>query len=285
MNVIRKQFQRKPSTLIYQSKAFLPSSGLKNLRTPLMFEFQQSNVQISNKEALALFKLCEMEVSENLPIIFPQIIGLPLIMALLAHPKFPEPIWNGLQVRNVIKEHHAIKVGERLEFSVKSSEFQYITKGAELDLIMNVRAGEKLLWESVTTLYFKGKFGIATKKDPKSNSKFQGSQVASWITSIGGGIKYGSISGDYNGIHLSNLYAKMFGFKKAFFHPHRVVGRIIQETCVLGEPLPKKLSLWFKGPVPYNSKVNLIKNSDSNSNEYALYLDSDHRPCVLLSMD
>jgi hypothetical protein len=282
VNIISKKYHTRPSALIYQARAFIPSKGLDNQKSPQIFEFHQTNAGIDKKQAQALFELCQMEESENIPIIFPQVFGFPLIMSLLTHPEFPEPIWRSLQIRNSITSHRIIKVGENLEFKLKSSEFRYLEKGAELDLVLKVEAEGELLWESSTTFFYKGKFKTKGAVVASSGPKIEGTKVADWKVPSGGGARYGSISGDYNGIHLSDFYAKIFGFKKAFLHPHRVIGQIISVITKLGQCPPNNLKLWFKGPVPYNSNVRLMK-SDGPS-DYSLHLEGDSRACVLFSM-
>jgi len=96
----------------------------------------------------------------------------------------------------------------------------------------------------------------------------------------GGGWAFGSLTGDYNGIHCWPWYARRFGFRAAFLHPQRVAG-----LCMARLAGPRTeaqtLELWLKGPVFYCEEVALSTTAREGAVQFGLALAGDSRMALL----
>jgi hypothetical protein len=95
----------------------------------------------------------------------------------------------------------------------------------------------------------------------------------------GGGWAFGRLTGDYNGIHTWNWYARRLGFRAAFSHPQRAAGLCLAR---LREPQAdaQTLDLWIKGPVFYGAEVMLRAVDDERGVRFGLALAGDPRPAI-----
>ena len=85
------------------------------------------------------------------------------------------------------------------------------------------------------------------------------------------GRRYGSVSGDYNPIHLHAMTAKLFGFKRAIAHGMWTLARTLAEV---EDDLPADgrvfLEVGFKRPVYLPSTIVL----DASKSNGALFLEA-----------
>jgi hypothetical protein len=97
----------------------------------------------------------------------------------------------------------------------------------------------------------------------------------------GGGLTFGRLTGDYNGIHLFDTYARAFGFARAFFHPLRIVARAMQEAGFDG---PHRTQLWFKGPVLHDSHIQVRRGDEGaqGSSILSIHVADDPRGAILI---
>ena len=59
---------------------------------------------------------------------------------------------------------------------------------------------------------------------------------------------FGRFTGDYNGIHLWDWYARRFGFRRGLYHPPRVLGECLARLPRLEEQdCPVRLDVWLMG--------------------------------------
>jgi len=102
-----------------------------------------------------------------------------------------------------------------------------------------------------------------------------------WRMPVGGGRRFGALTGDYNGLHLFDWYARRQGFERAFLHPQRVLGQCLAR---LGPPDPDKplrLDAWLKGPVFYGAQVGLRAAVQADATVFALHVGEEERPALV----
>ncbi len=277
-------FSRRPSTLAYMLRAFHRSSGLRKAgRFPSVRASWRPFR--SERRQLELFaQLTGLHASGDLPILFPHVFGFPLQMAILTHPAFPLPIWGALQIRNHLLLHRPLRADAELELETSVAEQRILGKGAEVDLRTRVRSHGELLWESLNTFYYRGRYGdagaaSALAQQPKTAS----TELARWRTQTGVGWRFGGLTGDYNGIHWSRWYARSFGFPQAFHHPQLVLGQCMARLPAIDPAAPQRLDAWLKGPVFYDSEVRLQGATHLDRNEFSLLSAGEQRPAIVAS--
>ena len=214
------------------------------------------------------------------PLLYPQAAGFRLLMTILTDRRFPFPIWGALQVRNRLVLHQPISRSDILEFEARIAGARALDKGTEIDLACAVRRAGKLVWESLNAFYYRGTRGAQPDPGPPATPPaLDGAPIAEWTAPTGRRARFGRLTGDYNGIHLSDWYARLFGFRGAFHHPQRMLGQALAHLPRAMRGMPVQLEAWLKGPVYYGAKVSLRASADRSA--FALYVESDERPAIL----
>jgi acyl dehydratase len=203
-------------------------------------------------------------------------------MALLTDRRFPLPIWNALQIRNHLVLHRAFDRGAMLDFATHVPAQRVVDKGVEIDLYTAAHVEGGLAWESTNTFYYRGRFGAAGEPSPFAVApRVERAKLVRWTMPAGGGVRCGRLTGDYNGIHLSDWYARRFGFRGAFQHPQRVIGECLARLPQRSSATPLRLDTWLKGPVYYGAKVALRVSETGDDAKFALHVNGDERPAIV----
>jgi acyl dehydratase len=274
-------FRRRPSALRYMALAFWPSSGVRAGEPFPDLVARWHGVRATAPQLADFAALCGPESGEALPFLFPHALGFRLHMALLTHPAFPVPIWRVLQIRNRITEHRRVARDAALDLELRVAGHRVLERGLEVDLHGCAREAGEIVWESVNTFYVRGRFGPAGAASPFAAAPaVDASAPERWTIDRGGALRFGALTGDYNGIHLADRYARLFGFPRAFLHPQRVLGRCLARLSMpCGAPL--RLDTWLKGPVPYGAEVTLRASSREDEIVFALSVEKDERPAIV----
>jgi hypothetical protein len=190
-------------------RALWPSPGFKKIPVVPALHVVQNNFYFHKADCRALSRLSDLSYQAELPIFFPQVLGFRLVMRAVTDPSFPEPIWNALQVRNEITQYGPIFEGDMVKLELMTDSQRFLEKGAEVDFKIIASKNNTKIWESLTTFYYRGRYrnGSGSPVYPPELSSVPGD---SFRLQDGGGLRYGGISGDYNGIHLWAPYAKNF---------------------------------------------------------------------------
>jgi acyl dehydratase len=276
------KFRSAPSVAAYMLRALLPSPGLSRAGgfPPLRAVWQ--GYRACPQDVDAFLKLTGLSADSGLPLLYPQVAGFRLLMVLLTHPAFPLPIWRALQIRNHLLLHRPIPPDAKLEFESRVAGQRVLDKGAEVDLHTALRSRDGLLWESLNTFYYRGRFagnggGSPLAKAPEAGAR----EVAAWTTHRGVGWRFAGLTGDYNGIHWSNGYARVLGFPRAFHHPQLVLGQCLSRLIPAAQSQPQRLDAWIKGPVFYGREVGLRAEEQPSGVAFALNLKGDPRPALV----
>ena len=258
------EYRSKPSALVYMARAVLPSAAK---RRPL-----------AAPELVLRWRGVRLASSELEPVLYFHVAGFRLHMALLTHPAFPLPIWKMLQVRNRLVQHRALASGSRVDLELRLAALRVLEKGMEADLHLSVTESASLAWEGVTTFYARGRFGATAEGAVPSPPEPPGPPIGEWTVPEHGALRFARLTGDYNGLHLSDAYARRMGFAKAFLHPQRVLDACLKR---LAPRAPRVLEAWLKGPVPYGAKARLCTADADGGCRFGLWTEFDPRPAIL----
>ena len=279
---LRIELRRRPSTVGNMTRALYPSAGLAKAGRFPSIVVSWTRHQVDRRHLDTFLGLTGLGASGHLPLLFPHVVSFPLQMTILTHPMFPVPIWGALQIRNHLLQHRRISTGEVLDLETRVAGQRFLEKGAEVDLYSTVRSGAEVVWESLNTFYYRGRFGPPGEASPLARSPDGAEEVyARWRMPSGTGRRFGGLTGDYNGIHLSSWYARLFGFKGAFLHPQLSLGLCMAHLAGREDPEGQRLDAWLKGPVYYNSAVTLRAAVSENDSVFALLADEDERPRIV----
>lgn len=279
---IVERYDRAPFALHFMSRALRRSPGLAKGCIVPRIAVQWSTFRFEPAQLQAFHRATGLRVNSGVPVLLPQVIGFRLVMALLTHPAYPLPIWSALQVRNRLVRHVRIDPGEQLDMRTQVDEQRTVPKGIEVDLVSRLMRGPVCCWEGRTTFFHRGQFGepTSTSLQPDSPNLAKASVVDNFQMPSGDGWAFAKLTGDYNGIHCWNWYARRLGFPKAFPHPQRVAA-MCQSRLAGPDTDAQSLDLWIKGPVPYGNCVGLSAVDGGEGLRFGLALQGDARSALL----
>jgi len=276
-------FDHRPSTAAYMLRAVWPSPGLRKTGGLPSIRVGWRRHRIDPRHLARFLRLTGLRADRGVPMLYPHVFGFPLHMVILTHPAFPLPIWGALQVRNHLLQRRPISADAVLDLETRVARQRVLDKGVEVDLHTTVRAREEEpVWESLVTFYYRGRFGAPEGASPLARAPTVGDTVvAGWRTSSGVGWRFGSLTGDYNGIHCWSWYARLFGFRGAFHHPQLVLGQCVAHLAESSPGDTERLDAWLKGPVYYDADVSLRATGEGTGTAFALIAAADARPAIL----
>lgn len=214
-------------------------------------------------------------------ILYPHVFGFPLQMALLTHRAAPLPVWGVLQVRNHFLLHRRYSEHELLELVTRVAGQRVLPKGVEVDLYSILSARNECVWEGLTTFYYRGRYGPGQAASPLAKPR-SGTwpEVDRWRMPPYGSWRFAGLTGDYNGIHWWNWWARRMGFKAAFYQSQRAVGHSLVRLTVPASGR-QRLDVWLKGPVYHHSVVRLEGSAGPNKRWFALSMEGSMRPSIV----
>lgn len=292
MTAFHRIFRAAPSAPAYMLNAFRPSPGWNSGRgcPDLRLTWRGYRVEPAAVELLrATAEMDAEDSSSRLDILYPQVTGFRLIMAMLTNPAWPLPIWNALQVRNRLRLHAPLTAGVDFELEAHMSGWRVLASSLEIDIHTTLAQAGACRWESIVTFYYRGRFGAETQggvaigagSSPPAVTS-EALEVASWNVGCEDRWRFAKLTGDYNGLHQWDWYARRMGFPAAFPHPQRVLGQSLARLPDPG-PAPLELDLWIRGPVFFGRDVTMRHHSQAGSGArgFGLWLEGESRPALL----
>ena len=274
----------RPRAWRYMLEALLPKAAPAP-RMPDDLHVEWTQYRPRRREVDDFACLCGLAPAAGaLPPLLLHAIAFRAQMALLTRRAFPLPIWRVLQVRNRLVDLEPVMPDATLAFRCRVHAQRVVAKGLEVDLETCIDSGPLQVASSVNTFYVRSRVadGVVAARVPEPPT-FTEERRHDWHVSRGGGYAFARLTGDYNGIHLFDGYARRFGFPRAFLHPLRVVGQAIARAP--GEPTggPGTTEVWMKGPVLRDSDVYLRVGPDAAGNPVlAVHGQSDPRPAIVI---
>ena len=284
------EFHRRPSTLAFMARAFYPSPGLRGAAAFPDLRARWAGHRVDGRHLARFRGLTGLRGERGLPLLYPYVLGFPLHMVVLTHPRFPVPIWRVLQVRNHLVRRRHVPETAVLDLETKVGPHRTLDKGIEVDLCTTVTSEGAVAWEGVATFYIRGHFGQPGAPSPLARAPEVADRGgpavdARWRMPVGPGWAFGGLTGDYNGIHWSDAYARRFGFRRAFHHSQLVLGQCLARLSDTGawraEPEAARLDAWLKGPVYYEAQVRLRAQAQAEATTFALVADGEERPAIV----
>lgn len=191
-------------------KAAFPARGRGGAELP---ELVVPDVEVNVDRIADYDRVCGFPLTDELPPTYPQVLALPLHMALVTDPRFPLPALGLVHIENRIAQRRPLRLGERLSLRVRATPVESHPRGRKVSVVTEVRVGGELVWEGVATTLRRESGGPRAERP--AGERPAGAQ---WRLAADLGRRYAAVSGDRNPIHLSKLTAKPFGFPRAIAH-------------------------------------------------------------------
>ena len=214
-----RELQRPPRMLGLYARAaagMLPLAGRRGGGEVPELELALRDVAVDRAHLARYARVCGFRVGDELPATYPHVLAFPLHMALMTDPSFPFAPVGTVHLANRITLKRPLDAGERLDLLVRAREGEPHPKGRLVEMVTEAHAGGEVAWEGLSTFLRRGGgSGETAKKRRKPPEPPRG---AVWRLPGDTGRRYADVSGDRNPIHLHDLTAKAFGFKRAIAH-------------------------------------------------------------------
>lgn len=269
--MLTMEFSTPPSPVIgYLKAAASRAPGLRAGQTIPAIQASVEQVMLSPRKLERYRKLCGFGDSQSLPLTVPHILASSLHLAVITHPKFPLRPAGLVHVRNEVRQHRAIDVGQPLDIEVSVEGHRVVDAGIEFDLITKVSDGRPgVAWESISTNLKrgggKGKGGGWTPPDLSDYDA-----IAQWKAPESIGRRYGILAGDINPIHMHALTAKAFGFPRAIAHGMWTFARCAAEIVGSNPGGGVSFSASFKRPLLLPGEAFLYSRGTKTRREFLL---------------
>lgn len=184
-------------------------------------EVRLPSVRVDRTRLAEYDGVCGFALRDALPATYLHVLVFPVQVALMVDRSFPLGLAGLVHVRNRIVAHRPVDAGEVLSLRSSARALRPHPKGAQVDLVGEVRVGEELVWEGVSTYLARdtSTAGEIAPETPVTVELGPDARVnAVWHVPAGMGRRYASVSGDVNPMHLSSLAAKAFGFPRTLVH-------------------------------------------------------------------
>ena len=263
------QFRTSPSLWSLYPKVIVARKPalLRDGATVPRIAAELSPVRIDAAHLRAYRECCGIAPERFLPLAYPHVLASGLHLAVLSHAAFPVKLLGLVHVRNRIRQYRALNADESGVLQVVIEGHEDTARGQEFSLRSQwqTAAGE-LVWEEECVFLARRKRAApAAARDGDGDgdgdaaaadtSRPGGMRATSFRAPAGLGRSYGVLSGDLNPIHLSDLSARLFGFKAAIAHGMWSMARcaadldpgLLQSACELNVSfkLPVFLPAWL----------------------------------------
>lgn len=242
----------------------LKKTGSKELPA---FTLERHDVAVEPSHVRAYESVCGFPHKDTLPVPYLHMLAFPLHMAVMTDPEFPFPAMGTVHLENTITQHRAATAAERFDVSVSATNLRAHAKGRVFDMITEVRVGDDLVWDEVSTYLRRGKGDEAAAAGLALDVVEEGG--VDWRLPGDLGRDYASVSGDYNPIHLYGLTAKAFGFPRQIAHGMWTKARCI---AAVENRLPDavRVEVAFKTPVLLPATVRFASRTSDSGHEFSL---------------
>ncbi|MCC6497357.1 MAG: hypothetical protein IT193_13980 [Propionibacteriaceae bacterium] len=206
-----------PSPGALFAKALLPSFDRGPARIPDLTTVV-TGIRPDPARLAAYDRLCGFTLRDRVPPTWLHVLTFPLHIHLLSGPATTVRLAGAVHVANRMQLHRPVTGTDALDVAVRVENLRPHRRGALLDVVGEVRVGDELAWEGVSTYLAPGA-GTSGSPEPSERPPFEPVRpVASWRLPAGLGVDYRRVSGDPNPIHTSRVAARAFGFARPIAH-------------------------------------------------------------------
>jgi len=110
-----------------------------------------SDVAVEPDRLSAYNRVCGFDLRDAVPVTYPHILAFPLQLSLMTDSSFPFPAIGLVHIANRITQHRPIRATERMDVEVRATPVEAHPRGKQFSLITEVRVGDELIWEEVST--------------------------------------------------------------------------------------------------------------------------------------
>lgn len=246
----------------FKSGHYAPGDQLPGLST-------QINSLVINREHLHAYQqLCGFKSSESLPATYLHMLGFPLFLKILIQQDFPMRAMGQVHLRNQISVHHQFDIRQPIDMTAAIGNSVLTSRGLEWNIDVSASVDNQVVWTGESVFLHRCKTGLP--RETVTPVRHDG-EPQHWTVDADTGRRYARVSGDYNPIHLTDITARLFGFKQAIVH-----GMWSKARCLaaLGQQVPDEgysVDVTFYRPLFLPSQVLFYSQQLDNKQQFALF--------------
>ncbi|HEX5335933.1 MAG TPA: MaoC/PaaZ C-terminal domain-containing protein, partial [Propionicimonas sp.] len=228
-------------------------------------------------------RVCGFALRDHVPPTWLHVLTFPLHIHLLAGAGSTIRLAGSVHVANRMRLHRPVNGTEVLDAVAHIENLRPHRRGAQLDVVSEIRVGEELVWDGVSTYLAPGAKvdGVVDDSDRAPFAPVH--PIATWRLPPDLGRDYRRVSGDPNPIHTSTLAARAFGFARPIVHGMWTHARLL---AALEPRLPAtyEIDATFARPILLPSKVGAWWRQDGDSWTAAVTTPDGAKPYLLASV-
>ena len=229
----------------------------------------QINSLVINRQHLQAYQqLCGFQSTQTLPVTYLHMIGFPLFLKILIQQDFPMRAMGQVHLRNQISVHHQFDIRQPIDMTAAIGGSVLTSRGLEWNIDVSARVDNQVVWSGESVFLHRCKTGIP--REAVAPIRHEG-EPQNWQVDADIGRRYARVSGDYNPIHLTDITAKLFGFKQAIAH-----GMWSKARCLaaLDQQLPDEgysVDVTFHRPLFLPSQVLFFSQQLEGRQQFSLF--------------
>lgn len=204
--------------------------------------------------------ICGMPRTDVVPIAFPHMLASGMHLAMLSSPAFPVSVLGIVHLQNRIERLHAQDPAEPMALRSWIEGHRDTELGHEFELQTEGTTAGEVIWRETCVFLARGlraprarvlaaERAREREREREAAADSQPLRTSRFTAPAGLGRRYAVVSSDYNPIHLGDLAAKPFGFRKAITHGMWSLARCAAEAGEADARGAVTLDVTFKAPV------------------------------------
>lgn len=224
-------------------------------------------------------EICGFDNNGYIPAIYFAVLSQSLQMHMMTEEPFPFAILGLVHIHNQVTQYRPLAANLQYQLSCKFGELKPHAKGVQFEFITQVKMGDEVVMEGVSTYLSRQKTtGVADKNSHQTAQTPDYILQDTWQIPENIGRRYAFISGDANIIHLHALTAKAFGFKRAIAH-----GMWSKAKALANLELPEKYQaeVHFKLPIFLPSNVEFLTALQAPRTDFLIQQQQTTKPHLI----
>ena len=221
-------------------------------------------------------KYCELagwQQNDTMHPLYWQVRSLPLQLKLISSPQSPFAMLGLVHISNRVTDYTQCRPDIPCELIVRFGQVFQHRRGYAFEVVVTATQRGKPVYAAVGT-YLARTGHSATGLPAWEERDMTLPDDISELTPIqaSGGLirRYARVSGDYNPIHLSQVTAKLFGFKRAIAHGMWTAARVISDLQASRQLSGQEIDIQFKRPLFLPGKAKAVVGLTSENTSFSV---------------